>query len=264
VTKYGFRLAALLVLLALLFSAMACINVTLTQEQPPKTASPQTLAPVTPVVPTIIPKAKPVINSFTLIPAAVNPGQPATLSWSVSGATTVTVDNGLGPVPSTGTMTINPSKTLSFNLTAANEAGSTTANAQILVSSTEPVIADGLPIIHSFTTFPIFLSPGESTTLRWIVSNATEVEIDNGVGLIPLVGFKYVKPTATTNYTLKATNNIGWRTMVRIVYMRQQIYISRISDRLDVLPLDSEIKIPPKHNSAQTVNPTFTMVRKIA
>jgi len=158
------------------------------------------------------PATLPVINSFTASPSSISLGSPSTLSWNVSNATSVTIDNGVGAVGSSGSAVVLPAVTTTFILTASNAAGSTTATALILVSGVPPG-PTGLPVINYFTASPPVI-PGASgsTLLRWNVSDATSVSIDNGIGPIPSSGTMLLTLTATTNYTLTATNAYGWRT----------------------------------------------------
>lgn len=66
--------------------------------------------------------------------------------------------------------------------------------------------AEGGPaaVINTFTAEPSTIVRGESSTLRWNVSNATEVSIDNGIGRVPNTGTRQVSPTANTTYRLTA------------------------------------------------------------
>lgn len=75
----------------------------------------------------------PVIKTFTVIPAAIVPGQPATLSWSTTDATTVTIDNGVGSQPASGSINVSPSTTTPYTLTATGAGGSTSAKATVTV-----------------------------------------------------------------------------------------------------------------------------------
>lgn len=51
---------------------------------------------------------------------------------------------------------------------------------------------------------------GESTTLFWIVTDATSVQIDQGIGSgLATVGTISVSPASDTTYTLTASNSIG-------------------------------------------------------
>ena len=66
----------------------------------------------------------PVIASFTASPASVPPGGASTLSWSVSGATSLSIDGGVGTVTGTSA-SVTPAATTVYTLTAVNGAGST-------------------------------------------------------------------------------------------------------------------------------------------
>ncbi len=63
----------------------------------------------------------------------------------------------------------------------------------------------------NFTATPTAITSGQSSTLAWTTTNATTVSIDNGIGSMTPVasGTKIVSPTATTTYTLVATNANG-------------------------------------------------------
>ncbi len=62
------------------------------------------------------------------------------------------------------------------------------------------------PKIDSFTSNVSSISTGESITLTWQTTNATSVSI-SGVGTVALDGSQVVTPSASTTYTLTATNN---------------------------------------------------------
>lgn len=59
-------------------------------------------------------------------------------------------------------------------------------------------------VINSFVAEPSTVVRGESSTLKWNVSNATEVTIDNGIGAVQPTGSRQVSPTANTTYRLTA------------------------------------------------------------
>jgi hypothetical protein len=78
--------------------------------------------------------ASPTIQSFTASPAAILPGQTATLRWTASGATTLTIDHSVGAV-SGGSHTVSPTSSVTYTLTAGNGAGSTSATATVTVGA---------------------------------------------------------------------------------------------------------------------------------
>ena len=63
----------------------------------------------------------PAIVSFTATPSRLSPGESTTLSWSISGATSASIDQGIGTVnPLGGSIQITPEGPSAFTLTAAN------------------------------------------------------------------------------------------------------------------------------------------------
>ena len=80
--------------------------------------------------------AKPTINSFKASPLTIQPGGSAVLSWNVSGATGLKIDNGVGSVSGTST-NVSPSKTTTYTLTATNAGGNATAKATVTVAGAE-------------------------------------------------------------------------------------------------------------------------------
>ena len=80
----------------------------------------------------------PVINNFGAAPSAIFAGQSTTLSWSTSNATTVSIDNGIGSQPVSGSVTVSPTQTTVYTLTATGPAGSVSAQTTIAVSPPGP------------------------------------------------------------------------------------------------------------------------------
>jgi subtilase family serine protease len=153
----------------------------------------------------------PAVSSFSAEPSSISPGGSATLKWSVSGATSVSIDNGVGNVALTGERTVTPKTTTIYTLTATNPVGaSATATAQVLVPGAPVPPATGVvPVVDSFTANTNSIPAGSSAILNWNVSNATSVTIDQGVGTVSSVGTVTVSPSTTTNYTLSASNAAG-------------------------------------------------------
>ena len=138
------------------------------------------------------------IQSFTAEPLDIRIGEKTTLDWNVLNATEVEI-SGIGPVdPKGGSLTVSPTETTTYTLTARNPKRE--------VSQTVEVTVDSEITIQSFTAEPLDIRIGEKTTLDWNVLNATEVEI-SGIGPVdPKGGSLTVSPTETTAYTLTARN----------------------------------------------------------
>jgi hypothetical protein len=154
----------------------------------------------------VTPLNAPTINAFSAGAASVVHGQSTTLSWNVSGATSLSISGGVGTVSgASGSVSVTPTASTTYVLTATNASGSVTASAAITV-----VVA---PVITSFTAAPASISSGQSTALDWQVSGATSLSINNGVGTVSgSTGSTIASPSASTTYTLTATNAAGTST----------------------------------------------------
>ena len=82
----------------------------------------------------------PVIVAFSATPNEISTGESSTLLWNVTGATTVTINQGIGDVPAAGTKEISPTTTTTYTLSAANTAGTTTGSIIITVDKKDSVI----------------------------------------------------------------------------------------------------------------------------
>jgi hypothetical protein len=68
-----------------------------------------------------------------------------------------------------------------------------------------------VPVIHAFTATYAGIESGKPSYLHWLVSNATSIGIDNGIGSQTTLnsGWTTVNPTSSTTYTITATNGSG-------------------------------------------------------
>jgi len=82
---------------------------------------------------------RPSIVAFTVEPSTVERGQSATLKWSVTNATSVIIDHGIGSVDVSGQRTVVPADSTTYALTARNENGSTGATATVNVTVPVPI-----------------------------------------------------------------------------------------------------------------------------
>jgi peptidoglycan-associated lipoprotein len=65
------------------------------------------------------------------------------------------------------------------------------------------------PVINYFNAEPSTVTSGQPSSLRWSVDNATNIQIDNGIGQVSPNGRRAVYPTATTTYRMTATGPGG-------------------------------------------------------
>jgi hypothetical protein len=179
---------------------------------------------VTPTLTVACSNTAPVVGAFTASPASITSGQSSVLSWSLSGADTVSIDNGIGPESNTSSSsaTVSPSQTTSYTLTAINYIGTTTAQTTVTVTVPVPPSGGGggggggsviaAPSIGSFLASPASILAGQSSNLSWSVTGASTISITPAVStssLNPLSGTATVTPTSTITYTLVASNAYG-------------------------------------------------------
>ena len=80
------------------------------------------------------PPSLPVISYFTASPGSITLGASSTLSWSVSGAPIISINQGVGGVTPSGTRVVSPAATTTYTLTATNATGTVTQPVQVVVS----------------------------------------------------------------------------------------------------------------------------------
>jgi hypothetical protein len=144
-------------------------------------------------------------------PSNIIAGESATLNYQTVNATSVSINPGSGSSPLNGPVTVSPTQTTTYTITATG-AGSATTSCSITVN----VMAGTLPRIIRFSAIPSTIMSGQTSTLLWVVENATKVNITT-VGDVALTGTQDVSPAATTTYTLTATNAVGSATATATV-----------------------------------------------
>jgi hypothetical protein len=147
--------------------------------------------------------AQPVINSFTASANAILAGGSLTLNWDTSNASALTLDgNPLAPTAA-GSLTLNPTATHTYTLSATNSACATpqTVSAQVTVT-----VAD-CPAIDFFTANPATVIAGRSATLSWATRNSSGVFLD-GLPVAP-AGSRSVTPNSAATYRLTARSASG-------------------------------------------------------
>jgi len=179
-------------LLVLLILIPGCITF---QTSPPTTTPPAGTAPV--------------ILEFSNNPSTINAGDTSTLMWNVTGANSVSIDQGIGQVAVAGTRVVSPAKSTVYTISATNSIGTVIrSSAIIIVSAPAPQTTASNPVI-SFTASHL---GGTSWQLNWNVSNATQIVIQPDIGPVNPTGSIVVTvPSGQTKlYRLEAVNDWGW------------------------------------------------------
>jgi peptidoglycan-associated lipoprotein len=119
---------------AVMFAALVLFAAGCAKKAPPPPPPPPPAREIAPP-PTA---AGPVINSFTAEPSTIEPGQSSTLRWSISGATDMTIDHGIGAVQSQGMRQVFPTTSTSYALTVRGPGGMDSRSVTVQVSTAPP------------------------------------------------------------------------------------------------------------------------------
>jgi hypothetical protein len=149
--------------------------------------------------------SNPQILRFAASPLNITLGQSSTLSWTTQGAATASISGGVGSVALNGSVTVTPTQTTTYTLTATGSDGKA-----VTAPITVTVATGSVPQIVQFVATPQNISAGQTSKLCWQVTGATSISISPGVGSnLNANDCANVSPTATTTYTLTATNSAG-------------------------------------------------------
>lgn len=156
----------------------------------------------------------PEITDFSANPNPIRLGESTTLSWTSRNADSLALRDGANAVVLTttaasGAYELTPGATATYTL-VATRAGFPDDSATVTVTVNP---REGATIV-SFTASPSTLpNIGESSSLAWVVQDATGIEIQQGGATIhtssDATGSFTVTPTQTTDYTLWARNPDG-------------------------------------------------------
>jgi len=159
------------------------------------------------------------IYSFEAEPSVINQGESANLSWVVIAATAVSIDNGINSVALSGHRIVFPTQNTTYILTASNATLTKSATVAITVNNASN---ESQVTIVSFDITPSIIDFGEYANLSWVVTGATSVSIDNGVGGVALSGHRTIIPAETTMYTLTASNAFTSKHVSVVIYVRNE------------------------------------------
>lgn len=124
------KTGAIILALTLSISAASCKK----KPPPPPPPPPVTNTPTTPTATS----PRPAIASFTAEPSTIERGQSSTLRWSVSNATDMSINQGIGAVQSQGQRQVFPTNSTTYTLTANGPGGTDSRSATVTVASAPP------------------------------------------------------------------------------------------------------------------------------
>ena len=159
------------------------------------------------------PSAVELITGFSTDRENVSPGNPATLSWTITQPfDSLVLDDGNGNVTDAAPLTtagagstmVSPTETTTYYLKGMN---GDVQNVHVL-----KIISGAAPEITSFTSSVPIIPSGGTADLNWVVVGADSITLDPGMIDVTGTSTTTVTVTETTTYTLSATNGFGTTT----------------------------------------------------
>jgi hypothetical protein len=143
--------------------------------------------------------AVPVISSFTASPATITQGQSSTLSWSVSGATSLSINQGIGTVTGSSRV-VTPSQTTTYTLTATNAGGSATRQVTVTVT----VVDTTGPVISGINVSGV---TANGATITWLTNEPADSQVTYSYNQTTTV--TPVAPTLVTTHSVTLTGLVS-------------------------------------------------------
>ncbi|WP_375771395.1 serine protease [Archangium gephyra] len=162
----------------------------------------------------------PSTRSFELRTPAAFPGADATLAWDVLDATSCTIDQGIGDVPTTGSVNIKvPLKPTTFTLSCDGEGGTSQRSLEVA-----PQLR---PTITTFKANPDKVDTGGEVILGWTSENADTCALDGAA--VAKTGDVAFRLSANRTFTLICKNGSGSDSKTLTVPVRPSVVIHSFS-----------------------------------
>ncbi|MES9991480.1 MAG: toll/interleukin-1 receptor domain-containing protein [Candidatus Thiodiazotropha sp.] len=158
---------------------------------------------------------------FEANPNRIEQGSNATLRWVTNNTKKVHIHPNIGAVSSSGSKVVSPTEDTTYTLIAS---GSDNRNAkrELSIQVTQPQPTATAPKSR-LSVAANSIELGKSTTLSWRTRDATEVEIQPGIGRVDESGSVKISPRRNTTYTLTAKNHAGTTTSTTLVKVKRAI-----------------------------------------
>ncbi len=141
-------------------------------------------------------------------PSQVEVGNASVLHWTVTNATVVTLEPGIGKVPPKGSLRVFLANPTTYTITAKGDGGEASDSTRVRVAQPAPAKKPAIPTVV-ISAAPAQIKKGESSVLKWIASDATDVTIDQGIGTVGSSGSQRVHPESSITYTVAARGEGG-------------------------------------------------------
>ncbi|MBA2665140.1 MAG: lamin tail domain-containing protein [Bradymonadaceae bacterium] len=202
----------------------------------------------------------PVISVLTATPSHVVAGTDTTLSWTVSGAESLTLEDALGNSIDisaksliSDTISIQVDANSSYTLVATNRGGSATRTVDV---TTGPVV--NIEVFEALTSTEI--SFGQSVALRWVVEGASSLSLIRAPGGAVNIASKsiiedtvIVTPSVDTTYVLTANGLEGPQTALVTIMIKRPTVTQFTADSQQIV-IGEKVKLSWQTADATSVS----------
>ncbi len=145
------------------------------------------------------------VCTLSASPTSIAPGGSSKLTWTTRNADSASLNQGIGSVPLNTDLSVFPTVTTTYTLTATGNGKTVNCHATVTVTSIPQEVAP----VCTLTANPTSINQGGSSNLSWTTNRAHTVTINQGINGVELNGNRIVSPSVTTTYTLTAVGNGG-------------------------------------------------------
>jgi hypothetical protein len=149
----------------------------------------------------VIPANPPPTVFISADPVVVGRGEATVLSWSSTNAESAAIDQGVGSVGPSGSMSIHPEATAVYTITATGPGGTGSATVKVTVIQPVPTV--------SLTATPENIDLDGVSVLAWTSEHADTVTIAPNIGAVAASGNLEVAPDTATTFTITANGPGG-------------------------------------------------------
>ena len=215
-----------------------------------------------PVTVTVI-EPNPVIScannvNFSASPSSIRRGDNTTLTWTTTGVTSLSIDNGISLTTLNGSASISPSSDTTYTMTATNGHNTISCPVTVDVSTSGGGGGGSATPRCTLSASDNNISAGSQVTLKWNTSNATGIFLNDNFSktLITTDGKSTndkkalyddeitVRPEKTTTYTLKATRGSRERKCEVTVNVKDNVVLLQTRDQLPLVSGISLTQVP--------------------
>ena len=143
-------------------------------------------------------------DTLTVAPTSIVKGQTATLTWSSANAANCEIQPAIGAVQPQGSMTVTPAENTTYAIVCSGAGGTAKSVANLAVTPPAPLVPS-----DTLTVTPNSITKGQTATLTWSSTNATNCEIEPEIGAVQPQGSMTIKPAENATYALTCSGADG-------------------------------------------------------